>query len=375
MTVSVEELASVVRRTLATGPADDTAVDVAIEQAVLAGAPLAGRTERTALARRLRAEIVGLGAIDALLDDPTVDEVMVNGGREVWIERHGRIEPFARLEPGRIEAVVERIIAPLGLRLDRTHPVVDARLPDGSRLCAVIPPVAPDGLCCSIRRFRRGRLDVAAFAGPAVAELLGRLVAARCNVVVSGATSSGKTTLLNALTAHVPAEDRVVTIEDTAELALHHAHVVRLEARPALADGPPAVGVRELVRAALRLRPDRLVVGEVRGAEALDMVQALNTGHDGSLTTCHANGAADAVRRIEAMVLMGAPGWPPSVVREQVHASVDVVVHVARRHGVHRVVTDVVELLQPDELDPRSARVRVLAAGDELCGPLRRGRR
>ena len=259
--------------------------------------------------------------------------------------------------------LIERIVAPLGLRVDRSSPIVDARLSDGSRVHAVIPPVAVDGPCLAIRRFAAGGVPLTAFAPPSVVALLVALVRQRANLVVSGATSSGKTTFLNALLGHVPPGERVVTIEDAAELRLATPHVVRLESRPPSVEGVGEVTVRSLVRAALRLRPDRLVVGEVRGAEALDMVMALNTGHDGSLTTCHSNSPEDTLRRIDAMVLMGAPAWPPSTVRDHVRRSIDVVVHLGRGRDGQRVVTQIIEVAVDGQ-----DRHRTLARGPAVVG-------
>jgi pilus assembly protein CpaF len=286
-------------------------------------------------------EVAGLGPLQPLFGARDVTEVMVNGPNRVYVERAGRIHAVdLALDAATILRLVERIIGPLGLRLDRASPIVDARLPDGSRLHAVIPPLALDGPCVSIRRFVGDRLDVAAFgAPPSVVAFLAWAVANGANVVVSGGTSAGKTTLCNALGAYVPSEDRVVTIEETAELQLPIPHVVRLEARPPNAEGAGAVPVRALVRAALRMRPDRIVVGEVRGGEAFDLLQALNTGHDGSLTTVHANGVDAVVDRITGLVLMAGTGIPVSAAHVQLAAAVDFVVHVARRHGARRIET------------------------------------
>ena len=283
-----------------------------------------------------------LGPLAPFFTDPTITDVMVNGGREVWIERNGIMQRTAvTLSPGQIEHVVERVLAPLGIRVDVVSPIADARLADGSRLHVVVPPVSPDGMCVSVRRFRAVALELDAFAPPTVVRLLDDAVRKRANIVVSGATSAGKTTLLNALAGRCDRTERIVTIEDAAELRLPGDHIVRLEARRASADGLGAVSIRDLVRAALRMRPDRLVIGEVRGAEALDMLQALNTGHDGSLTTCHANSALDALHRIDTMTLLAASGLPLEAVQRQVQRSIDLVVHVARgRHG-HREITEV----------------------------------
>ena len=336
----------------------------AAERHVRALAPLLAADERDRVVGAALAHAHGLGPLEPLLADGEVTEILVNAGTAVWVERHGRLERRADLPEGLAEVLIERVIAPLGLRIDRVCPIVDARLPDGSRVHAVIPPVAVDGPCLAIRRFRAAGIGLDAFAPPPVVELLATLVRGRANMVVSGATSSGKTTLLNALVAHVPAGERVVTIEDAAELRLATPHVVRLEARPPSVEGVGEITARSLVRAALRLRPDRLVVGEVRGAEALDMVMALNTGHDGSLTTCHGNGPEDTLRRIEAMVLMGAPTWPPATARDHVRGSVDVVVHVQRGDEGRRAVAAVVEVEPPGS--ESTAGVRLLARGGRV---------
>jgi pilus assembly protein CpaF len=309
--------------------------------------PLLPGTRFARLLDELTHEVAGLGPLEPLLVDPTVTEVMVNGPGRAYVERAGRVEPVALdLDAGGIVRLVERVVAPLGLRLDRSSPMVDARLADGSRLHAVIPPLAVDGPCVTIRRFAARPVPLEAFSpGDACAAFLRWAVGAGWNVVVSGATSAGKTTLLNALSGAIPAEERIVTIEETAELRLAQPHVVRLEARPANAEGAGAVSVRELVRASLRMRPDRIVVGEVRGPEALDMLQALNTGHEGSLSTLHANGAADALARLETLALLASSGLPLVAVRAQIAAAVDAVVHVARRAGGVRRIEAVGELV------------------------------
>jgi len=289
------------------------------------------------------------GGLEELFADPEVSEILLNGGGRPFVERAGRLEPVpVELDESEVRRMVERIIAPLGLRLDRSSPMVDARLPDGSRLHAVLAPVAVDGTCVAIRRFGRGGRQLADFDLPSPsAALLRWAVRAGWNLLLSGGTGAGKTTLLNALAGGIPPGERVVTIEETAELALDRAHVVRLEARPANAEGAGAVPVRALVRAALRLRPDRLIIGEVRGEEAFDLLQALNTGHCGSLCTIHANGPADALARLESLVLLAGTGLPVDAIRAQIRAAVDAVVHVARRAGGRRAVEAVVELTGP----------------------------
>lgn len=349
--------------------------DTVVERVLDDRLPLADPATRERLARRLRAELTGLGAFDEWLDDPRVSEVIVNAGSQLWVERDGALERVGELPSGQAEALIERIVSPLGLRLDRSTPIVDARLAQGARLCAVGPPVSPDGTCCSIRRFRPHHLRLDDFAAAPVADLLADLVEARVNLVVAGPTSSGKTSLLNVLAAQVDTGERMITIEDTAELRLEHPHVVRLEARRDTHEAVAAVTIGELVRAALRLRPDRIVVGEVRGGEALDMVQALNTGHDGSMTTCHANSPVDALRRLESMVLIGAPGWPLSAVREQVHSALDVVVQLGRSPQGERRVVAVAEVLPPGRPDETRERVRTLADGRSVLGDLTRRRR
>lgn len=363
-------VARVHRRVLAAdrGALDDDQLATFVRQE----APLLGPAEVTEVVARVRARIGGIGPLEPFLIDPEVTDVLVNGPGPVWVERHGRLERTdVVLGAGDVALLIERVVAPLGLRADRATPIVDARLPDGSRAHIVLAPIAVDGPTVAIRRFGATTLPVEAFCAGPVAELLRWAVDARLNIVVSGATGAGKTTLLNALCGRLPAGERVVTIEDAAELRLPGDHVVRLEARPASPDGLAAVPIRQLVRAALRMRPDRLVVGEVRGAEALDMIQALSTGHDGSLSSCHANGPADALRRIEVMALSGASDLPLAAVREQATTAIDLVVHVARAAGGHRRVTAVAEVAGDPDV-PAPARTRALVAdGRRVARPIR----
>ncbi|HUQ40653.1 MAG TPA: CpaF family protein [Acidimicrobiales bacterium] len=309
-------------------------------------------------------DVVGLGPLDPLVVDPAVSEVMVNGPGPVWIERHGRLEcTGVVVDTDVILHLIERVVSPLGLRADRSCPLVDARLSDGSRVNVVVPPLAVDGPCLTIRRFTVRAVPLDDVCPPGVADLLRHAVRTRANVVVSGGTGAGKTTLLNALAGEIPRGERIITVEDAAELSLSQDHVVRLEARPANAEGAGEVRIRELVRNALRMRPDRIVVGEVRGPEALDMLQAMNTGHEGSLSTCHANSPVDAVRRIETMVLMGSVALPLAAVRQQLRAAVDLVVQVRRGAGGLRRVVTVAEV-EPDGAtvdDGRAVAVRVIA--------------
>jgi pilus assembly protein CpaF len=337
------------------------------EQPLLAGARF------DALLEALTHEVAGLGPLEPLLADPTVTEVMVNGPGRAYVERRGRLEPVALgLDAAGIVHLVERVVAPLGLRLDRSSPMVDARLPDGSRLHAVIPPLAVDGPCLTIRRFGARAVELGDFGVEGMAARFVRAaVLAGWNLLVAGATSAGKTTLLNTLSQAIPHTERVVTIEETAELRLAQPHLVRLEARPANAEGVGAVAVRELVRAALRMRPDRLVVGEVRGGEALDMLQALNTGHDGSMSTIHANGTADALTRLETLVLLADSGLPLAAVRAQMVASIDAVVFVARRRGGVRRVESIAEV---DGRVPSGVRALFERRGERLV-PVARPRR
>jgi pilus assembly protein CpaF len=307
--------------------------------------------ERLALRERVVLLATGLGPLEPLLADPTVDEVMVNGPDSIYVERGGRLERAGVEFAGEAELLhaIERVLAPLGRRVDEAAPLCDARLADGSRVNVVIPPLSLSGPCLTIRRFRREGFSLRELVArgtlpPPVAELLAVCVAARASILVSGGTGSGKTTTLNALSGAIPGEERIVTIEDAAELRLRQRHVVRLEARPANLEGRGEVTIRRLVRNALRMRPDRIVVGEVRGAEALDMLQALNTGHDGSLTTVHANSPEDALRRVETLALMAGVGLPHTAVREQVAGAIDLVVHQARLPDGSRAVESVTQV-------------------------------
>ena len=300
-------------------------------------------------ARRLIAGVVddtvGIGPLDPLLRDRGVTEVIANGHLQIYTERGGRLvrEPIAFRDEEHLRQVIDRVVSSVGRRVDESSPMVDARLADGSRVNAVLPPVALDGPLLTIRKFARSPLEVADLIAsgslsPAHADLLERCVRGHLNVVVSGGTGTGKTTLLNALAGFIDPAERIVTVEDAAELRLPQPHVARLESRPPNVEGRGEVTLRALVRNALRMRPDRIVVGEVRGGEALDMLQAMNTGHDGSLTTVHASSPADAVRRIETMALMAGLDLPHVAVREQVAAAVDVIVHLVREgDGSRRV--------------------------------------
>jgi pilus assembly protein CpaF len=303
----------------------------------------------TRLVNEISDEVVGLGPIESLLKDPEVSEVMVNGADDVYVERKGRIE---KVERGLFEGeeavyhLIERIVGPLGLRVDESCPFVDARLPDGSRFHAIIPPLSLCGPVITVRKFGISALGPddlirVGSVSPAMLRFLADAVRGRANVVVSGGPASGKTTLLGALSASIPSHERIVTIEDAAELRLAQPHVVRLEARPPNVEGKGQVTVRDLVRNALRMRPDRIVVGEVRGGEALDMLQAMNTGQPGSMSTAHANSPQDLVARLETMALMSDVDLPVEHVREQIASTVQLIVHMARLPGGRRVLSRV----------------------------------
>jgi len=314
-------------------------------------AALLGSADREALVARVLRDTVGLGPLEDLLADPSVEEVMVNGPGQVYVERGGRIEAtdacFADDEE--LRNAIERILAPLGRRIDELSPMVDARLADGSRVNAVIPPLAIDGPALSIRRFGASRPGARELVGlgtltESQVELLERAVGERRSILVSGGTGSGKTTLLNALSGFVSPDERLVTIEDAAELRLQRRHVVRLESRPAGVEGRGEVTIRDLLRNALRMRPDRIVIGEVRGAEALDLLTALNTGHRGALSTVHANSPADALARLETLALMAGLGLPHEAIAAQVRRGIDLVVHLERFEDGSRRVTEIADV-------------------------------
>ncbi len=303
------------------------------------------------LARQLEDELFGLGPLQALFRDPDVSEIMVNGPGSVFVEKEGRIEPseLALESDSKVIEMVRRIIGPLNLRLDETSPMVDARLPDGSRLNAVIPPLCLNGPTVTIRRFRPSPFTVDELVGRGamtaeMASFLQGAVKSRANIIVSGGTSSGKTTLLNVLSSFIPETERLITIEDAAELKIEHSHVVSLESRPPNIEGRGEVTVRDLVRNALRMRPDRIIVGEVRGAEALDMLQAMNTGHPGSLSTAHANSPRDLLDRLETMVLMSDVMLNQEAVRRQVGSALDLILHTERTPVGGRILSQVVAL-------------------------------
>lgn len=280
----------------------------------------------------------------ALLHDPDIREIVVNNDTEVWVERTSGLSRLDDIGAGEAAALVERLLAPLGRRVDLSSPVVDARLRDGSRLCAAIPPVSPHGLNLAIRRFAHGAHTLASFTDARTADLVESALHRRLNIVVAGGTSTGKTTLLGAMAELLPSSERIIVLEDTNELRIRHPHTVYLETRPASVEGVAAIELCDLVRHALRLRPDRLVVGEVRGGEAFDMLQAMNTGHSGSLATCHANSAVDTLHRIESMVLRAIANWPLTAVRSYVASAIDIVVYVERTSDGTRRIADIVRV-------------------------------
>ncbi len=305
-----------------------------------------GEAQRLALEEEVLNETFGLGPIEPYLHDPDVADILVNTHRQVYIERFGRLELTATKfdNDEHVMRIIDRIVSRMGRRVDESSPMVDARLPDGSRVNAIIPPLSIDGPVLSIRRFGVRTLNMSDLlelhtVSPGMAEVLQGAIRGRLNTLISGGTGSGKTTMLNAMSAYIPAEERIVTIEDAAELQMLQPHVVRLETRPANIEGRGEITQRELVRNALRMRPDRIVVGEVRGSEVLDMLQAMNTGHDGSLTTIHANSPRDALHRLETLMLMSGVNLPNRVMREQISAALDVIIHVTRfSDGSRRVV-------------------------------------
>jgi len=309
------------------------------------------RDDRERLADEIGDDILGHGPLERLLADETVTEIMVNGPFDVWVERQGRLyETTVRFtDESHLRRIINKIVAQIGRRIDESSPLVDARLPDGSRVNAVIPPLSLSGPLVTIRKFSKKRLDLTdlirlATLSTETVEFMQRCVLAELNILISGGTGSGKTTLLNALSTAIPDSDRIVTIEDAAELRLNQRHVLRLEARPKNIEGEGEIPIRELVRNSLRMRPDRIIVGEVRGAESLDMLQAMNTGHDGSLCTVHANSPRDALARIETMVLMAGFDLPMHAIRQQVASALDLIVHLERLEDGSRKVTCITEV-------------------------------
>ena len=310
------------------------------------------RAERVRMLEQITDEIIGLGPLEPLLRDESITEIMVNGPRQVYIERSGKLEltNVVFQNDDHVMRIIDRIIAPIGRRVDESSPMVDARLTDGSRVNAIIPPLSVNGPALTIRKFSVEPFQVADLIEfgtitPQLAELLEAVVEVGLNILVSGGTGTGKTTLLNVLSSFIPEDERIVTIEDSVELQLHRRHVVRLESRPPNMEGRGEVTTRDLVRNSLRMRPDRIIVGEVRGAEALDMLQAMNTGHEGSISTVHCNSPRDALSRVETMVLMSGLDLPSRAIREQIVSALDLIVHIHRFRDGTRKVTQVSEVI------------------------------
>jgi len=351
LAVELREKLTAERRQAAAAGRTGGDIASAVEDLVEREAAVLGSKRRAELADLILRDTVGLGPLEDLLADPAVEEVMVNGPDRVYVERAGRIESAAVAFDGdqHVRETIERILAPTGRRVDELAPMTDARLADGSRVNVVVPPLAVDGPAISIRRFgaeRPGPAELVASGSvaPKAAEILEGAVRARRTVLVTGGTGSGKTTLLNALSAWIDPAQRVITIEDAAELRLRQPHVVRLESRPASVEGRGEVTIRDLLRNALRMRPDRIVIGEVRGAEALDLLTALNTGHDGALSTLHANSPEDALHRLETLALMAGVGLPHDAVRDQVVRGIDLVVHLRREPDGARRLAAIAEV-------------------------------
>ena len=313
---------------------------------------LLNRNERERLIDEVLDETFGLGPLEVLLKDPSISDILINGPKRIYVERRGKIEKtsVAFRDNDHLLQIVDRIISRVGRRVDETCPMVDARMADGSRFNAIIPPLALDGACVSIRRFGANPLkleDLLNFKAftPEMVMLLEGAIKARLNVIISGGTGSGKTTLLNTLSSFIPNTDRIVTIEDAAELQLQQDHVVRLETRPSNIEGKGAITATDLVRNALRMRPDRIIIGECRGAETLDMLQAMNTGHEGSMTTLHANAPRDAIARMETMIMMAGFELPLKAMRTQIASAVDLIVQANRLQGGPRKITHISEVV------------------------------
>lgn len=329
----------------------ETDLESLIDEFITENYPEIGRMDKGYITKSVQNEITGLGPLEDLIGDSSVSEIMVNGPNQVYVERKGKLvlSDVKFQDEEHVRRIIDRIVSPLGRRIDDSNPMVDARLKDGSRVNAIIPPLALCGSTITIRKFSDTPLTIENLMGfgslsPEMAGFLEAGVRGKLNILVSGGTGSGKTTLLNVLSAFIPHDERIVTIEDAAELKLMQEHVVSLESRPANLEGIGAITIRDLVRNALRMRPDRIVVGEVRGGETLDMLQAMNTGHDGSLTTAHANSARDALARIETMVMMAGMDLPVTAIRQQVSGALDLVVQQARLRDGSRKITSICEI-------------------------------
>lgn len=326
-------------------------IRAALDRVVAKGAPALLSRTRMSLLREVYDEVKGYGPIQPLIDDPTLTEIMVNGPHQIYVERDGKLllTDLQFRDDAHVLRIIDRIVSPIGRRIDEASPMVDARLPDGSRVNAIIPPLSLVGPCINIRKFSRvpfTAADLVAFGTmtPAMMAFLKACVTGRLNLVISGGTGSGKTTTLNVISSFIPNSERIVTIEDAAELQLQQEHVVTLESRPPNLEGKGEIAIRMLVRNALRMRPDRIIVGEVRGAEALDMLQAMNTGHDGSLSTAHTNSPRDTLARLETMVLMAGMDLPSRAIREQIASAMHLIVHQQRFSDGTRKVTHISEI-------------------------------
>lgn len=334
-----------------TDSVNEAEVETLIDEFIVENYPEIGRLDKSNIIKSVQNEITGLGPLEELLNDKTVSEIMVNGPNQVYVERKGKLilTDVKFQDEAHVRRIIDRIVSPLGRRIDDSNPMVDARLADGSRVNAIIPPLALCGSTITIRKFSDTPLKISNLMdfgslSPEMAGFLEAGVKGKLNILVSGGTGSGKTTLLNVLSDFIPQDERIVTIEDAAELRLMQEHVVSLESRPANLEGTGAIAIRDLVKNALRMRPDRIVVGEVRGGETLDMLQAMNTGHDGSLTTAHANSARDALARIETMVMMSGMDLPVTAIRQQVAGALDLVVQQARLRDGSRKITSICEI-------------------------------
>ncbi|MEM8621727.1 MAG: ATPase, T2SS/T4P/T4SS family [Actinomycetota bacterium] len=330
---------------LAAGESGD--VDAVVGRAAAVVAPLATTAQRALLVDAALARLTGFDDLQRFIDDPSIDEVLVNSDGCIRIDRDGQLRAVGTITQPRLLAAIERALAPLGRRVDRSSPIVDARLPGGRRLCAVLPPASLDGPVVAVRRFAEHHRHLTEFTTSDGVDMCRRLLTRRNNIVVSGATSSGKTSLLASLLAQLDRSERLVVVEDTSELPICRDGVVRLETRPPSSSGPPPITMVDLVRTALRLRPDRIVVGEVRGDEVVGLVQAMNTGHDGSCSTCHANSASDALVRLETLVMQAAPSWPLEAIRRQLASSIDAIIHLARDRVGRRRIVEIAEVGHP----------------------------